>query len=56
MLFLSKLAEYGIYTFRLGVDELQRRKARLAMSHSAHSAGDHSAKRMIRPMSLALER
>ncbi len=24
VLFLSKLAEYGIYTFRLGVDELQR--------------------------------
>ncbi len=56
VLFLSKLAKYGVYTFRLGVNELQRRKARLAMSHAAHSAGDHSAKRMIRPMSLALER
>ncbi len=56
VLFVSKLPEYGVYAFRLGVDELQRRKARLAMSHSAHSAGDHSAKRMIRPMSLVLER
>jgi len=31
-------------------------KARLAMNHSAHSAGDQSAKRMTRPMSFALKR